>query len=198
MLTSSLVALILREAKNWSSENIVDVINEVHRICLTAKPVGRMRMYDSTNGKDPTLTTVAGTYTYDIDIANGFDNDAWRVAVVYNESDGIGSPKDCICLDSDIDSAAQVQFQFDPGANDYLLRAYKQPTEILSTSIQLDIPQSFHLSHVYEGVMGHIEKADSGRSERWVNFMKTLLPEMQRQLSDYNKNIGGHVPRRGY
>jgi hypothetical protein len=193
MLTSSLITLIKKDASDWSRDNIRELVNEVHRMCLTEKPVGHMRVYDSTTGKDPILTTIAGTYEYDLDISSiGFN--VYTATTVYGSPETVDSPEDVIIFDATRGVDCKVVFKNDPGTSSYYVTAYRIPPEITSESIQLAIPENYHLSHIKEGVIGLIEQADSGRSERWQNFINKLLPSLQYNLNKSNKITASEVP----
>lgn len=181
MRTSALISLIKKDASNWSSDNIRELINEVQRIILLQRPLKQLRVVDTSTGKDPVLATTAGTYEYTIDTDNGFSYDAWRVSDVY--SSDIFSPSDIISYDATPSANAKFVFLSDPGSQNYYVRYYRQPTQITSASVQLEIPHQFHVSHVKEGVLGLIEKSDSGKSERWEKFERILLPDISDKLN---------------
>lgn len=155
-----------------------------------------MRMINSTTGKDPVLTTVAGTYSYDITTTNGFSDNAWRVSNVY--IDDISESEDVTLFDADSNNAAKVVFKEDPGSGTYYIRAYKFPPTIGSKSVNLSIPQAYHLTHVYEGICGFIEKFRSGKSERLDIFMGKLLPELVSKLSSNNTQFEYPITLRGF
>lgn len=189
MLVSTLVTFLKKQYPDYSSQNLLDIINEVHRICLTTKPVGQMRLYEanSTNGTgDVSLTTVVDTYSYDIDVVNGFSSDVWRITDVYETS--IDTPADVICYDAQNGVPAKVVFKTNPNGATYRLRCYKIPTEITSTSIQLQIPESRVLSDFYEGVCALIQLFTNGNSDRWMIWQKNSIPKI---LSDMNTGSRG-------
>jgi len=200
MQTRTLINLIQKEAKNWSRENIRELIDEIHRMCLTTKPVGLMRMFATDVSGDPALSPSGGILQYSVDTAHGFVNDAWRVTEVYTTSNGIGNPEDVFCIDATKSTPAQINFFSDPGstASGYRIRAYKQPTEISTETVEMQIPEAFHLSHIKEGVMGLIEMADSGTSNRWEKFTAVLLPDLVSKLNGTEKGLPFKVTPRGY
>lgn len=193
MLTSALVTLAKKEFPDWSRVSIVSMLNEVQNMIFCQDTTVHMLMYSSV-GADPILTTTSGTYEYQISTSNGFSNNAWRVAVVY--SSDINEPVDVIKRDAPQGGYATVIFKENPGTADYYIRAYRFPTQILSESTQLEIPSSYHITHVYEGLVGIIEKTRSGVSGRWDNFIKVLLPDIKMRL---NKNESVfYVDYKGY
>lgn len=194
MLTSAIVTLAQKQFPDWSRTMILEFLNELQRIVYTQNTVLPMRMYDSTTGKDPILTTVSNTYSYDINTINGFPYDAWKICNVYKED--ISESEDVTLFDSTPNESAKVVFKENPSSK-YYVRCYKLPTQLTSETIQLSIPHGYHLSHVYEGLCGLIEKFRSGKSDRWDVFEKLLLPELVKKLSD-NKETTLFSTQRGY
>lgn len=196
MLTSAIVSLVQKQYPDWSETMICEILNEIQRLVFTQNTTPHMRMYGTT-GKDPILTTVAGTYEYNINTGSGFTYNAWRVTDVYSSS--IDYPKDVIKLDADpVTGCARVIFKEDPGTTSYYVKAYKLPPQITSTTIQLSIPHGYHFSHVFEGVCGVIEKFRSGKSERYDIFMKVLLPDMVYKISNPSLTCDFKMELRGY
>lgn len=196
MLSSAIVSLVQKQYPDWSETMICEILNEIQRLVFTQNATPHMRMY-GVAGKDPILTTVAGTYEYNINTGSGFTYNAWRVTDVYSSS--IDAPTDVIKLDADpVTGCAVVIFKEDPGTANYYIKAYKLPPQITSSTIQLSIPHSYHLSHVFEGVCGFIEKFRSGKSERYDIFMKLLLPEMVYKISNPSLTGDFKMELRGY
>lgn len=185
MLTSSLVALTQKQFPDFSEVLIIELLNELHRYVFTQVPTERMKMYSST-GTDPVLTTVAGTYEYTINTTAGFSNNAWRVTNVYqDETDYV----DVITYDAvGSSTGATVIFREDPGTQNYYLRCYRFPTEITSISKQLEIPSNYHLTHIFNGIVGLIERFRSGRSDTWDEFVKVLAPDMIAKMNNVCSN----------
>lgn len=195
MLTSAIVTLAQKQFPDWSEVMIVELLNELHKYIFTQVPVERMRMYSTTTGTDPILTTTAGTYEYTINTTNGFDYNAWRVVNVYQDE---VEYVDVITYDA-VNSAtgAKIVFREDPGTQDYYIKAYRFPTDINSISTQLEIPATYHLTHIFDGLVGIIEKFRSGRSEVWDLFIKIKAPELIKKMSDSRtaspfSNYGGY------
>jgi hypothetical protein len=142
-----------------------------------------MRIYDSTTGLDPILTSVAGQYEYSINTTNGFPYNAWRVCNVY-ASDIKESLTDILTFDATPNTPyAKIVFPSVPNGN-YYVRCYRFPIELTAENIQLEIPSSYHITHIYQGLLGLIEMARSGRSDRWKLFTDKLLPELIKRVSD--------------
>lgn len=196
MQTNALISLIQREAKDMPSELIREIINEIQKMTYRQRPVKDMQMYDSSTGLDPRFTATSGTYEYTINTTNGFDNNADFVTTVYVTD--IDSPTDVLTFPANASSAAKIVFRANPGSSKFYIRAFKQPTEVSTTRTALTIPDAYHLSHVYEGVMGFIEQQKSGRSDRWEKWMNVLMPDLVAKLASSNRGEGGNIPIKGY
>lgn len=193
MLTSAIVTTAKKDFPDWSRTSILSFLNEIQNMIFCQDTTVHMQMYGST-GKDPVLTTTAGTYEYTISTANGFSENSWRVTSVYSVS--IDDPEDVILKDASPGGYATVIFKSDPGSTDFYIRSYRFPTQLSIESTQLEIPASYHITHVYEGLIGLIEKARSGKSDRWEKFEKLLLPDIKTRLSRTQSSY--YVPYRGY
>ncbi len=180
MLTSALISFINQEVPDWSRTKILLILNEVQKMVFTQNATSAMRMYSST-GTDPILT---GTNTYAYDIKTpAFSHNAWRVYAVYTED--IAYPnKDVLTFDA-TPSIPYARIIFPNNVSgEYYLRCYRSPTELTTELVQLEVPEAYHLSHIYEGVMGFIEQFRSGKSERYQFFMQTLLLDLVKRMSD--------------
>lgn len=184
MLTSAIITLAQKQFPDVSRVMLLEFLNEIQKMVYTQNAVSSMRMYSSTTGKDPVLTTVDGTVSYDVSVSAGFEQNAWKICNVYSEV--IEESEDVLLFDATPNSAAKIVFKENPGVAQFYIRAYKFPTELSAESVQLTVPNGYHLSHIFEGLCGIIEKSRSGKSERYDIFMKILLPEMVKKLSDYN------------
>lgn len=194
-----MVSLIKREASSWSRENIRSLINDMHFMML-AKPLASTRIVVSTTGKDPVLTTVAGTYSYLLNSTTlptiGTDQVMFVDRVYTGEYDD-PVDVDCSKMDGDYTNPAKIVFNDDPGTTttSYSVRCYKLPKAVSSETVEMDVRQDWHLRGVYEGVMGWIEKTENGRSERWENFINVLLPLFWYEC---NKTITTGIQRPNY
>jgi hypothetical protein len=184
MLTSSLISLVQQETPDVSRIKIMTILDEIQKMVFTQSTTAQMRIIDPTTGMDPILVTTSGTYSYNINTTSGFPVDAWRVEDIYTE-----------CIDQPVEEIitfeatpaipyARVIFPkiFSPSGKFYV-RCYRFPTSITAESIQLEIPSAYHLSHVYEGLLGFIEQMRSGKSERYTNFVGKILPDLIRNMS---------------
>lgn len=199
MQTRSIVSLIKREASSWSRELIRSLISDVHYIMM-AHPMQQNRIIDTSTGKDPIFATTNGTYEYNgntTDMANFPANTtAFLIDKVYTGSLGESSYTeiDGIPIIGTYGTPGKWRFKENPGTTTtttgYKARAYKTPTNITSEEIELEVPENWHLTGVYEGVMGWIEKTDNGKSARWNDFILKLCPKFWYECNrSVNQNI---------
>ena len=63
----------------------------------------------------------------------------------------------------------------------------------------MSIPERFHFYEVYEGVMGRIEQAENGRSDRWYNFINVLVKKIVYSLNHSTNELKSfNAPYRGF
>lgn len=182
MLTSALITLAQKECPDYSRVLLLSFLDEIQKIIFTQEPTEQMKMYSSTTGLDPVLTTTSGTYEYNINTTNGFSSNAWRTSIVY--ATDINEPEDVTLIDATPGTTySKVVFKSNPSGN-YYIRAYRFPASLTSEAVQLEIPSSLHLSHVYEGLLGILEQIRSGKSDRYMNFMRILVPDAIKRMSN--------------
>ena len=193
MLTSALISLANSEVPDWSRVRILTFLDEIQKMVFKQNATAQMRMYDSTKGLDPLLTTDGTKVEYNISKTNGFPYDAWRVYMVYNTiyagHDYYKHPepqalKNILTFDATPATPyARVVFHEKPTGSFYI-RCYRSPTTLDKESVQLEVPEAYHLTHIYEGLMGFIEQFRSGKSERYQIFIQKLLPDLIKRMSD--------------
>jgi hypothetical protein len=197
MQTRALITLVKKQAPEWSPENIRELVNEVQNILLMKRPVGFMRMLDTTTGKDPVLTTVAGTYEYEISEAEGFPADAGFVYEVHTGDPDTPVENVHVAQATNTD-AATLTFDEDPGSTDYYVWCYKKPEQITAVTTELTVPMAYHMDTVFEGVVGLVEKMSSGVSDRWEKFEKVLCPKFWADQNRGNRRTSYIVKPRGF
>lgn len=195
MLTSSIITLAQQRYPDVSRVMFLEYLNQIQKMIYAQNAVSSMRLYSTTTGKDPVLTTVDGTYEYIITSLTGTSYLPWRINVVYLET--IDKPTDVMVIDAPPSGYCKVIFRDNPGTQNYFIRGYKMPTELTSESMQLTVPDSYHLTHVFEGLCGIIENARNGKSEKWEVFTKILMPDLTKKLSDTNDTVF-YVTPKGY
>lgn len=206
MSTRSIVTLIKRQAPDYSRTEILDFVNDVVQIMLR-KPTSLTRMFDI-GGTDPILTTVAGTKRYELSLGSvcfNYANAAYFVAGVYKDkkstinASSYAYPNDAEMKEAFIQNAtgakaAIVTFVDDPGTGTYYVKAYAQPLDITSESQEMPVPVEWQLPCIMDGVMGLIEKAEHGRSERWETFYNSTLPDFWGATDITGNNLCLEVP----
>lgn len=207
MQTSSLIALIKREAPEWSSEEIRELISDVQLI-MYGKPLETQRVYDITTGLPDVLTTEAGTYQYEISTSNSFTADALFIEYVhsttgletaYNYNDvREDQGKDIYSIPGVRGAAAKVCFKEDPGANDFYVRYFKKPSSVSMQYTNLSMPEHWHLMGVRVGVIGIIELVEHGTSRNWDTFLSDVIPNFQAEQNKTAGNFGRLIGSRGF
>jgi hypothetical protein len=93
---------------------------------------------------------------------------------------------------------ASIIFNEDPGNNKYYITCYRYPTPITSETIQLEVPEKFHISHVMLGVIGLVETFDHGKSPTYQEFINKSIPEIQGYLSSEGYSTVRYTNGGGY
>lgn len=199
MRTSALVGYIQRRAKDWDRQSILDMIGDVQTI-IFSEPTSYMRVIDESTGVDPVLTTVSGTYSYTISGAHVIENIS-SSPFLYEQTYGIPNiamyPKfRTVRGNESVD--AKIIFSEDPGDATYYVKYYRRPNELTSESIQLEIPQEYHITHVAYAVLGMIEMAEHGTSEKYDIFYGRLLDDIRSSLNSSSQDISYHISGGGY
>lgn len=194
MQTSQIITLLKRTFNDWSREDILSLVDEVQKMVFSQRPTNEMRIVDTTTGKDPILSTVAGTYSYDLTEANGMPSDFWRATSIYVLDPTEQTP--ALFFDGKSGVACKIVFKDDPGTGSYYVKGYRYPTELTAETIQLEVPEAYHMTYIFEGVAGIIEQLRTGRSDRYINFETKLLPKLASKMSE--NSYDNYTPYRGY
>ena len=215
MITEELIDELVQRFNGWNrsgEHGVLRYISAAHEILMTAEAEQNL-IFNETTGVLPSLNTVAGTFRYIL------TNDVWRVASIlikitdapvatdygaltrssYKNSRMIGGilyAKVPYVRQWDyINSVklARLMFTQDPGThNDYYFReSYKRPTEILSESIQVDIPSPLDFDILIPAAAKLIEGVQSGNYDQARQYVKLQLkPELWKQL---NSGVQGEL-----
>ena len=207
MQTSSLIALIKRQAPGWSNEEIRELIDDVQLIMLS-HALEFNRSIDTSTGLDHVLTTTTGIYEYEISIANGFTDDALFIESVYTttdpepaynyDEDRVEDGEDVYSVPATRASVAKVIFKDDPLGNDFYIRYYKKPTSVSMQYTNLSVPEWWHIKGVRVGVLGIIEEVEHGTSRNWERFEKEVLPNFWNEMNTTIDTIGTKTGSKGY
>jgi hypothetical protein len=200
MKTSSFITLVKKDFPKWSRENIREVLNSVQSLILCTVPLEQLRMIDPSTGKNPILTTTAGVLSYDVTTVNGLPFNAWRTSRISTQEDCTSeSAVEFENQDASYGVANKIIFKEDPGTADYYITCYKKPADIITESVELLLPEQFHIYELFEGVCGIIERSEnSGVSNRWDRFYNELLPRVRASFNDGSRRIKKMISRRGF
>lgn len=214
MLTSNIVSRIQKNAKGYGIPEILDYIDTIQNIML-GKPLKSRRLFDTSTGRDPVLTTTAGTYEYELSSSQTYwsGDNAMFIQSVFSgwdsedeyTNDGYGNlthndaTVEYEVIEATQTECAKVCFHENPGTSTYYVTAYKKPIPITSKSIQLEIPIQHH-RRVIEGVMALIELDENGgisqRYEQWEIKLGDFWNEMNR--TKRGGKFGYRIPLVGY
>jgi hypothetical protein len=186
MNTSSLVSFIQRRAPDWSIAEIIDLINDAQNIIL-ANNLNFNRAFDSSTGTYHKFTTVDGTYSYEMNVAN-CGADMQNIVSVFTAD--IDTPyEDVVLKQSSGNTMATVIFKTNPGVADFYIDAYYRPSQITTAATQLTLPEKWHIRGVAELVTCLIEIAEHGKSDRYDMFMANIIPDIHYDLNNTSDNM---------
>ena len=200
MLLSSMITMIRRHAPDWGVPEVIDIMNDV-QLTLCSRRVSQLRVVDPTTGKDPVLTTVAGTYRYPIDVTTSLlPADGNILGMVYKDSKE--EPVEIHAEWATQVTPLYVVFSEDPGNNDYYIEYYKKPPQIISTTesssnIQLIIPEKHHLDFV-TGCVARIQSVANGSMDKYYEWEKLVGGMIISTLNEQQKTIIYYRTPRGY
>lgn len=207
MQTSSLIALIKRQAPGWSNEEIRELIDDVQLIMLS-KALEFNRAIDSATGKDQSITTTTGTFEYEVSTDNGFDYDGLFIESVYSTTEPepaynydlerIEDGEDIYSVPATRTTVATFTFKDDPKGGDFYVRYYKKPTSVSTQYTNITIPEWWHLKGVRVGVLGIIEEVEHGTSRNWDKFEKEVLPKFWNEMNITADTIGIKTAEEGF
>lgn len=216
--TKQVVEWIKLSANGWNisgTRGILPMLNAVQNLMLEEETEQTVS-YDSSTGKFPSFDTQSGVYEYDIpsvwrlsdvlikyeDSYNynlkthygDYSEDDPRLQMVTYQSKRYLRIKDCRTIDKTIEDSAKIIFSNDPGdTSDYFFyRGYAPPNQITSVSIQLRIPEKYHLPYVVPATIKFIEAFQSGGWAEAVDIImeKYVLP-VRLQM---NQGFQGDIP----
>jgi hypothetical protein len=227
--TSELLTWVELECHGWNREGprgTRALLNEAQKLLLLNECMQTL-IYDSTTGNLPFLTTVAGTYRYTIPALDS--NNVWMIGAVVVDSlsasgldyGGVSSGRTWQLEQTRISGSdyyrvinirsipwngnADAQLTFigvDPGATSSLYRivAYKRPSEILSDSIQHEMPGSCDVDYLMPAAMKLIEAIDDhGKMIEARRYIRNeLRPQMWAELNRGEQGTSRFVTRRAY
>jgi hypothetical protein len=207
------------------ARGIVPLLNEAQNILLQNESE-QMLYYDPTTGEFPTLNTVHGTFQYNAPTniwRVGMILLAYPLNNLYNTyplsnyglRDNLQFPirdvhfagrryihfQQARCKDKNQGTPATIQFTVDPGKQTDLFRiaGYRVPIQITSESVQPEIPDRFHTSHLLPATVKLIEGFQTNNiaeSRLWIE--QNIQPDFWKQQNEGQQGRSGHTHRRGF
>jgi len=207
--------VIKRQANGYNrTSDVVPIVNEVHKLFMKHEQAQTV-ITDPSTGRLPVLNTTHGVFEYDAPVVGSqtpwcIANVCRRFYFPYDYSSQDYGSQDVPYantsdriqiggnyyypyqfaqqLDSTVDSACRIKFTRNPGdtTNIFYLLMYRQPREILSDRIQLELPDrdGAHLMIFFPGVMKWIEAANNGNYMEAVEYIETVLkPRMWKVMN---------------
>jgi hypothetical protein len=208
MKTSALITLTQRKVHGYTRIQLTEFYDEIQKMVFS-KPLELMHYVDSSTGLEPLLTTTAGVFEYELteavigkdiqNISNVYPKSALTGHVYYgvdptskvvyaNTKQGTGINA----------SKARIIFNEDPGDQEWYVSCYRYPTPLTAETIQLEVPERFHLTHMMSGVIGLIETFEHGQSKTAQTFLNDLIGELQGYLSSEGHNSVRLTQGQGY
>jgi len=224
--TKQVVSWIKEDARGWNRDGahgILPILNECQNI-LAQNEAEQMLSYDSSTGSFPLITTQAGVYEYDMPATVWRVNEVLAEYIAYQEyglswmsNIAMGSNilppnqrksymgrdflriQNVRTVDARYGTNAKVIFNYDPGATStiYYYRGYTKPVQLTSESIQLTIPEKFHLSHVVPATIKLIEGFQNHTWDKTMAFIEEKYkPDIIKELNKGEQGTYGFIHRR--
>jgi len=225
--TNQLVTWIVAQT-GWSrdgAKGIVPILNEAQNIILQNESE-QMLYYDPLTGELPLLNTTAGTFLYSapanvwrvgmVLLAYPLSNpyDTYPLSN-YGMQDNLQFPIQDVHIggrkyirfqqartkDQNQNTPAQIQFTVDPGTQTgiFKLAAYRKPIQITSESVQPEVPDRFHTSHLLPATVKLIEGFQTNNiAEARIWIEKEIKIGFWKEQNEGQQSRSGHVHRRGF
>ena len=223
---SQMITWTLLQAPGWNRDGekgLLPLFNEVYNIF---KRVEQEQSIQISNGELPSLTTTAGTYSYNLPTT------IWRVSKVgfsmpyasdYNltilEDYGMSTNRErpdqyfyfggrkylrfphIRSFDKDFSNACRIEFTVDPGttSNLFLYVGYREaPVQLTSENVEPELPERCH-QFLMQGVLKLVEALQNGNYvEAYMYINNELSPAVHAQLNLGEQGESGHVQRREF
>lgn len=191
MTTSALITFTQRRIPDYTRTEILEFYDELQKSVFKS-PVGLMRFLDTSTGQDPVLTTVSGTYEYELNVAsigakiqtitNVYSSQGSAVYYdMYNSSEQAVTAH--VKQGISETNCAKITFNSNPGDSTYSVGCYRFPVTLSAPTVEMEIPDHFKLSHMFLGCKGLAEVIEHSKSPLYVDFNKELIPEMQHSFN---------------
>jgi len=222
--TKQIVEWVKLNANGWNVDGprgILPILNVVQNLMLEEQVEQRVA-YDESTGLFPTFDTIDGQFVYEIediwritevlikyeDSADynlrtwygDYSYDDTRQELITWQSKRYIAIKDCRTIEKTLEENAKIIFANNPGDTSgyFYYRGYAPPTQITSVSVQLSIPEKYHLTHVVPATTKFIEAFQAGG---WEYAVKTImkdyvLPVRLEMNRGHQGDQSGHVDAR--
>jgi len=206
METNALISFTQRKLADYTRDDIREFYDEIQK-SVFKHSCEYMRFLDTSTGVDPVLTTVAGTHLYTLNTATIGQNiqviknvysDTYNMIYYNKEDTNYNGIRATVKQGIRASSPATVLFSCDPGDSEYSIDCYRFPTSLTAETIQLEIPDHWHLSHLFYGVSGLVETFQHGDTPTWDKFQRELLPEIQHSLDTEAHKISNFHEGNGF
>lgn len=173
MLAGELITLLGVSDPDWSRERLREFVNYVHRIMMS-HPTAYNRVLDGTTGSDPKITPTQ--------IVTAISGASW-IDIVYEG-------EDCSCPVDVVIHRGTITFKEEQLNQEYSVRYYGAPTEILTENTELDVPDEY-IHYLESGVEAYIEKKESKNPMNWEKWLSNKLVKFQYRINrQYKFRLG--------
>lgn len=199
--TRELIVRALEMCHGWNtsgSRGLLPIFDEINRY-MVSHDCERNILIDSATGLPPYLTTVAGTFAYDLPatyrklksifIDTDEDNyDSYGLFEVYKFKEKEFFYIPVTSRPKTLSTNATVTFRDDPGATTakYFLEGYRACTSIGSIDVELDTEEEFH-DLVLDGVLARVRSIEFGDQQQWMAWRERVSfeywAEMNKQMT---------------
>ena len=203
MHTKEIVSYLQKKASAFTPAELLQLLDQVQKI-VYSKVTAQTEVIDEATGMPPFLATQDNIFTYDCPA-----NCQRTLAIfaqnlqgyVLTNSDygpqyyGWGGKRYANLMVKSTDAyygqVATITFQNNPQtyANRYYHHYNLKPIDILSTNIQMQIPEQFHLD-VVDGVLARIRNERYGDQSDWRMWVEKVVPTI---LHELNKGAQLHL-----
>ena len=211
--TEELLSLLEKQYKGWNRDGprgIRHYLNIAQRMLCNVEGE-QLMIVDESTGKLPSITTVAGTFVYNLPSTVNFidsvvvesNSNTSLVDNLWQQDYGNRThkmPAEDIVISgivydrvpfvrsfpADENNVAKVVFTEDPGttSDTYRYRGYKLPTDIVSDSIALTIPPPYDMELLYPATAMLLEAVQNGNWFEAINAIRTqYVPEMHQAFN---------------
>lgn len=224
--TRQIVEWVKLSANGWNVDGprgILPILNEVQNLMLEEQTAQTV-IYDSSTGIFPTFDTTDGQFEYEIDDVwritdvlikyenstnynlrtwyGDYSEDDIRNQVVEYQSKKYLRVKDCQTRESTISEPAKIIFANDPGdtADYFLYRGYYRPNQLISVSVQMTIPEKYHLIYVVPAVIEFIKCWQTGGWDKAIETItkKYVLPVRIEMNKGHQGGVKNTITQRNF